>query len=178
MRKQRTIVVLGGALSGPTAAARARETDPDATIILLERAATISYAVYRLEADGVRDRSRKQLESSASLATRQVSLWHENRVRSMEQVAGNPYTGRAIAEWQRQRTKQLENQLREWLEAIRTSQDYGGVAAVAIDGTTILEVGGSIAVTTELRRIVRDATATDSVLSSWSTIARPDGLRP
>ena len=45
MRKQRTIVVLGGALSGPTAAARARETDPDAIIILLERAATISYAV-------------------------------------------------------------------------------------------------------------------------------------
>lgn len=45
MPKQRTIVVLGGALSGPTAAARARETAPDATIILLERAATISYAV-------------------------------------------------------------------------------------------------------------------------------------
>jgi NADPH-dependent 2,4-dienoyl-CoA reductase/sulfur reductase-like enzyme/rhodanese-related sulfurtransferase len=42
---QRTIAILGGALSGPTAAAHARETDPDARIILLERAAAISYAV-------------------------------------------------------------------------------------------------------------------------------------
>lgn len=39
------IVILGGALSGPTAAARARETNVDASIILLERAEAISYAV-------------------------------------------------------------------------------------------------------------------------------------
>ncbi|KIG14942.1 putative pyridine nucleotide-disulfide oxidoreductase [Enhygromyxa salina] len=44
MAKQK-IVVLGGALSGPTAAARARETNADASIILLERAEAISYAV-------------------------------------------------------------------------------------------------------------------------------------
>jgi NADPH-dependent 2,4-dienoyl-CoA reductase/sulfur reductase-like enzyme/rhodanese-related sulfurtransferase len=42
---KRKIVILGGALSGPTAAAHARETDTDAQIILLERAKTISYAV-------------------------------------------------------------------------------------------------------------------------------------
>lgn len=42
---KRKIVVLGGALSGPTAAARARETDADAKIIVLERAKAISYAV-------------------------------------------------------------------------------------------------------------------------------------
>jgi len=40
----RTIVVLGGALSGPTAAARARETDPFARIIILERSRDVSYA--------------------------------------------------------------------------------------------------------------------------------------
>ena len=39
------IVVLGGALSGPTAAAHARETDCRAQIVLLERAKTVSYAV-------------------------------------------------------------------------------------------------------------------------------------
>lgn len=39
------IIILGGALSGPTAAARARETNANAKIILLERAAKISYAV-------------------------------------------------------------------------------------------------------------------------------------
>jgi NADPH-dependent 2,4-dienoyl-CoA reductase/sulfur reductase-like enzyme/rhodanese-related sulfurtransferase len=39
------IVILGGALSGPTAAARARETNVDANITLLERADAISYAV-------------------------------------------------------------------------------------------------------------------------------------
>jgi NADPH-dependent 2,4-dienoyl-CoA reductase/sulfur reductase-like enzyme/rhodanese-related sulfurtransferase len=44
MAKQK-IVVLGGALSGPTAAARARETNANASIILLERADAISYAV-------------------------------------------------------------------------------------------------------------------------------------
>ena len=44
-RKPRKIVILGGSLSGPTAAARARETDPDASIIVLERASAISYAV-------------------------------------------------------------------------------------------------------------------------------------
>ena len=42
---RRKIVVLGGALSGPSAAARARETDADAKIILIERARAISYAV-------------------------------------------------------------------------------------------------------------------------------------
>jgi len=45
MAKQRKIVILGGALSGPTAAARARETDERAKIIVIERAAAISYAV-------------------------------------------------------------------------------------------------------------------------------------
>jgi NADPH-dependent 2,4-dienoyl-CoA reductase/sulfur reductase-like enzyme/rhodanese-related sulfurtransferase len=43
--KRQQIVILGGALSGPTAAARARETNVDANIILLERADAISYAV-------------------------------------------------------------------------------------------------------------------------------------
>ena len=42
---RRKIVILGGALSGPTAAARARETDANAKIIVLERAKAISYAV-------------------------------------------------------------------------------------------------------------------------------------
>lgn len=44
MKKQRTIVVLGGAQSGPTAAARARETDESARIVLIERADEVSYA--------------------------------------------------------------------------------------------------------------------------------------
>jgi NADPH-dependent 2,4-dienoyl-CoA reductase/sulfur reductase-like enzyme/rhodanese-related sulfurtransferase len=42
---KRKIVILGGALSGPTAAAHARETDTDAQIIVIERAESISYAV-------------------------------------------------------------------------------------------------------------------------------------
>src|SRR5689334_10673388 len=39
-----TIVVLGGALSGPTAAARARETNEQARIVLVTRDARVSYA--------------------------------------------------------------------------------------------------------------------------------------
>lgn len=41
---KRKIVIVGGALSGPTAAARAREIDEDARIILLERNDNVSYA--------------------------------------------------------------------------------------------------------------------------------------
>jgi len=44
MKKQRTIVVLGGAQSGPTAAARAREIDESARIVLIESASEVSYA--------------------------------------------------------------------------------------------------------------------------------------
>jgi NADPH-dependent 2,4-dienoyl-CoA reductase/sulfur reductase-like enzyme len=39
------IVVIGGAFSGPAAAARARETDERAEILLLERAPDVSYAI-------------------------------------------------------------------------------------------------------------------------------------
>lgn len=41
----KTIVIVGGALSGPTAAARARETDESARIVLLERNKRVSYAL-------------------------------------------------------------------------------------------------------------------------------------
>lgn len=44
-KKQRTIVIVGGALAGPTAAARAREIDEKARIILLERNTRVSYAM-------------------------------------------------------------------------------------------------------------------------------------
>ena len=40
----KTIVVLGGAVSGPAAAARAREIDEEARIILIERNKNVSYA--------------------------------------------------------------------------------------------------------------------------------------
>jgi len=45
MAKQRSLVIVGGALAGPTAAARARETDEHVRIVLLERAANVSYDV-------------------------------------------------------------------------------------------------------------------------------------
>lgn len=41
---ERTIVVLGGSLAGPTAAARARETDEKARIIILTREPRVAYA--------------------------------------------------------------------------------------------------------------------------------------
>ncbi len=41
----KTIVILGGALAGPTAAARARELDEHARIILIERNKNVSYAL-------------------------------------------------------------------------------------------------------------------------------------
>jgi PAS domain S-box-containing protein len=139
--------------------------------------ATVGYVVYLLEADGVRDRARRQLETSATLAATGFSNWHEVRVRSMLQVAGSPFTGRAIAEWESKQSILLESLLRERLEAIRASHDYSSVAAVATDGRKILEAGGPIEVTADLRQMVRDATATNRVTSSWTTIEETDGHR-
>jgi len=45
MATKRTIVIVGGALSGPTAAAHAREVDEHAHILLIERAPSVGYAV-------------------------------------------------------------------------------------------------------------------------------------
>ena len=45
---RRRVVVLGGAVSGPTAAARAREIDPKADIRLVERSRDVSYAACAL----------------------------------------------------------------------------------------------------------------------------------
>jgi rhodanese-related sulfurtransferase len=43
--RQRTILVVGGALAGPTAAARARELDEGARIVIIERNKRVSYAL-------------------------------------------------------------------------------------------------------------------------------------
>lgn len=69
----RRIVILGGALSGPTAAARARETDPDATILLVERAATISYAV-----GGLPYYLSREVDTRADLAPQQAEFFHRH----------------------------------------------------------------------------------------------------
>ncbi len=56
----RTIVVLGGAQAGPAAAIAARQADPDARILLLERARHVAYAAgalaYRLSGEVTRNR--------------------------------------------------------------------------------------------------------------------------
>lgn len=72
-RKPRTIVILGGALSGPTAAARARETDPDATIVVLERAATISYAV-----GGLPYYLSREVDAKGDLAPQQAEFFRRH----------------------------------------------------------------------------------------------------
>ena len=43
--KAKTIVIIGGALAGPAAAARARELNENARIILFERNKRVSYAL-------------------------------------------------------------------------------------------------------------------------------------
>lgn len=69
----RTIVVIGGALSGPTAAARARETDESARILLLERNSRVSYALSGLslylsgEVKSLEDLNRERAEFFASV---------------------------------------------------------------------------------------------------------------
>lgn len=85
---ERTIVVLGGALSGPTAAARARETDELARIVLVERNTRVSYATcglaYHLSGE-VRsaaelDPERKELFESAY----RLEVWLESEATGLD----------------------------------------------------------------------------------------------
>ncbi len=65
---KRTILVVGGAHSGPTAAARARETDENARIVLIERGPHVSFArsgpAYHLsgEAPAIEALNRERVE--------------------------------------------------------------------------------------------------------------------
>lgn len=84
----RTIVVLGGALAGPTAAARAREHDEHARIVLVERNTHVSYATtllaYRLsgEVEKTEDLDREGPEHFAR--TFAVEVKTGTRVTSIE----------------------------------------------------------------------------------------------
>lgn len=80
------IVILGGALSGPTAAARARETHANAKITLLERAAAISYAV-----GGLPYYLSGEVEAQAQLAPHRAEFfrrYYEVDVRTHVHVVG------------------------------------------------------------------------------------------
>jgi NADPH-dependent 2,4-dienoyl-CoA reductase/sulfur reductase-like enzyme len=79
----RTIIVVGGALSGPTAAARARETDESARILLLERNTRVSYALTGLslylsgEVKSLEDLNRERADFFASVYNVEVRTGHE-----------------------------------------------------------------------------------------------------
>ncbi len=78
---QRTILVVGGALAGPTAAARARELDEDARIVLIERSRRVSYAqcglAYHLsgEVTSIADLDRERAEFFDSVY--RIEVWTE-----------------------------------------------------------------------------------------------------
>lgn len=85
---ERTIVVLGGALSGPTAAARARETDEFARIVLVERNTRVSYATcglaYHLSGEVKSaqelDPERKELFESAY----RIEVWLQSEATALD----------------------------------------------------------------------------------------------
>jgi NADPH-dependent 2,4-dienoyl-CoA reductase/sulfur reductase-like enzyme/rhodanese-related sulfurtransferase len=74
---KRRVVVLGGAISGPTAAARARETDEHADILLLERSQEVSYAACALAYHA----SREVADLEALNRERGRFFWDVYRVR-------------------------------------------------------------------------------------------------
>src|SRR3972149_3243591 len=70
-----TIVILGGALSGPTAAARAREIDGKARIILLEQGAAVGYGV-----GGLAYHVSGEVPSLQALARKRASVHNVDRI--------------------------------------------------------------------------------------------------
>jgi NADPH-dependent 2,4-dienoyl-CoA reductase/sulfur reductase-like enzyme/rhodanese-related sulfurtransferase len=91
---RRRVVVLGGAISGPTAAARARETDEDADVLLLERSAEVSYAACALAYHA----SGEVADLEALNRERGVFFWDVYRVRVQTgaAVAGIDPKARAV----------------------------------------------------------------------------------
>ncbi len=80
------IVVIGGAFSGPAAAARARETDERAEILLLERAPEVSYAI-----GGLAHALGGEVDSLAKLDREKARFFRDNynvEVRTGVEVAG------------------------------------------------------------------------------------------
>lgn len=83
---QHRIVIVGGALAGPTAAARAREVDQSAHITLLERAPNVSYAI-----GGLAYHLSGEVADVASLDRQRASFFRENydvEVRTGVEVLG------------------------------------------------------------------------------------------
>jgi NADPH-dependent 2,4-dienoyl-CoA reductase/sulfur reductase-like enzyme/rhodanese-related sulfurtransferase len=87
--KNRTILIAGGALAGPTAAARARETDEHSRIILIERNRHVSYAqcglAYQLsgEVSSIDDLNRERADFFRNVYG--IEVWTEAEI-----VAINP----------------------------------------------------------------------------------------
>jgi NADPH-dependent 2,4-dienoyl-CoA reductase/sulfur reductase-like enzyme len=71
--KPHRIVIVGGALAGPTAAARAREIDEHAHILLLERAPSVSYAIA-----GLAYHLSGEVKELAALDQERASFFREN----------------------------------------------------------------------------------------------------
>lgn len=67
------IVIVGGALAGPTAAARAREVDESASIVLLERAPSVSYAI-----GGLAYHLSGEVPDASALDRERASFFHAN----------------------------------------------------------------------------------------------------
>lgn len=70
---QHRIVIVGGALAGPTAAARAREVDENANIVLLERAPNVSYAI-----GGLAYHLSGEVKDFASLDQERAAFFRQN----------------------------------------------------------------------------------------------------
>ncbi len=86
--KRRTVLVLGGALSGPTAAARAREMDEHARIVLIERNRHVSYAqcglAYHLsgEVASIEDLNREKSDFFRTVYN--VEVWTETEAIALD----------------------------------------------------------------------------------------------
>jgi len=121
------------------------------------------YAFHRLEAAQILEHAAAELRAAAHLLGTQYSAWYEDRVRNMRQVGRGPFTMRSLAEWQVNRPPQVEDLLRDRLEAVRSNHDFSGVAALAPDGTTLIAVGQPIDADAALRNTIRVAIESDDV---------------
>ena len=85
---RKTIVIIGGALSGPTAAARAREVDEQARIVMVERNRRVSYAVcglaYHLSGEVARLEDLDQERAKFFESVYNIEVWTDSEVTALD----------------------------------------------------------------------------------------------
>lgn len=101
--------------------------------------------LYRSESTEVIAEKTLELSAIGRLKVEQLSLWRRERIGDVTYVSSNPVLGRLIADWlSDQRRADLELQIRESVQGMRSALAYESVILASPSGRVLLEAGPSL----------------------------------